>query len=716
MAAVMLAGAPLCNEAFARNVAYDRASTLVADVKLENGVKFILDNSGATFKAVSVTTADKKTYMVDASTVSGATGKDAIFEVVNVQKSALGITFGLKVDGKTFAHKLSTSNKYCTIFSVAADETTLGAITGFTAYLEDGTDFESAFRGYKVATTNKDYTADDLNEFNANSTTFSFPGENLEGNVFNSVVPFTFGVGDLETGSAAGTYFVKGAAADVKALKVATDATARKAALKKLSVVAVLNDVYGINTSVDGEGYKLALISGADFYKTEKHAKFVNSAFQSIKEADQLNNEGEVELSIDLDMLKADGVTTITPSVTINSVKASVSDTKTYVTTVSTTTTSKFAKVSNPTLGDNTYFAASEFLKAGEVSAYNIYATSATLAAAGDPLSEYHKYYVNTSDGSAFASSFKAQQDVDLTNPSAQWIATGFDGKYTLTLQNRLNQSETLSLRLAASDNAGEYDVVGGTGTFANTTIKLLPATLTKYDGSLELSEEQIKEGVTLSFSGKNASVGEQTFYVSEDASHNLVPTLDASKAAKLSVKRVVDAKNQDLVLGVTPYAYLDAAGNVVAADVAKADTLVVPAYQFAYGDKKVAGKFELGTTADYYLINKTMDGGYTVTYSPSTTAPTYLATYAIAGNNAVGVQAITSGSVVGNFDLTTKYFAPAEEGFASLAVDANDNYDYASLPAVSRHATFENALGAVSFQENKNGSAMSRYICHRNQ
>ena len=108
------------------------------------------------------------------------------------------------------------------------------------------------------------------------------------------------------------------------------------------------------------------------------------------------------------------------------------------------------------------------------------------------------------------------------------------------------------------------------------------------------------------------------------------------------------------------------------------------------------------GATADYYLINKTMDGGYTVTYS--TAAPTY-ATHTHADNNAVGVAATVTGStVIANFALPTKYFAPAETGFASLAVDANDNYDYASLPAVSRHATFENALGAVSFQENKNG------------
>ena len=686
MAAVMLAGAPLCNEAFA--AASPSATTIAATTKLTSGMKLILK----TASGYAQTTAIAKTNYVSLNDAAVTIDKAEVLEIRNFSNK----TFQLWTStGKQVAFKDGAGKIYTTFYAgTATSSVDVANFTGIYTY-EVGMAGNLALAVNAIETTTLTYTADELNEFNANSTTFSFLGENLEGNVFNSVVPFTFAANDLAATSAAGTYFVKGAAADIKALKDAADATARQAALKKLSVVAVLNDVYGINTGVAGEGYKLALISGADFYKTTGAAEFDNAAFTSIVEADQLNNEGEVVLSI----IPKVGETPASVPVTINSVKASASDTKTYVTTVAATTTSKFATVSNPTLGANTYFAASEFLKAGEVSAFNIYATSNTPSTSTSS-TEYHKYYVNTSNGSAFASSFQAQQDVDLTNPSAQWIATGFDGKYTLTLQNRLNPSETLSLRLAATANAGEYAVSGSA--LAGMTIKLLPATLTKYDGSLELSEEQIKEGVTLSFSGKNASVGELIFYVSANAAGNLVPTLDASKAAKLNVTRAVDAKKQDLAMSITPYAYLDAAGNVVAADVAKADTLVVPAYQFSYGTQNVANTFTLGSSADYYLINKTMDGGYTVTYS--TTAPTYPTTYAMAGNNAVGVQAITTGSVVGNFALTTKYFAPVEEGFASLAVDANDNYDYASLPAVSRHATFENALGAVSFQENKNG------------
>ena len=689
MAAVMLAGAPLCNEAFAVTT-YETAA--IADAPLANGTKFVLLNSGNAMK-VSVVKDGDNVYVKNA----GTAGEEAIFEVANFQKSELGVTFNLVVNGNKFAVDRSSSNpkaKFVTTFTVELTTPANGYKVGNISVIKPV--YDGAALGtlaWTPATKAETYNQTELTDFNITGTTFSF-GEGVEGNIFDGLTPITV---------SGKTYFVSGAKADVDAFAgvfAGTFTDAIKAAAKKLSFAAVTNEKWGLNTSAAGEGYKLALVNGASFYG-DKALAADNILFTSIKEADQLNNEGEVEMAISP---KFEGAAI---PVTIKSVKASASDTKTYVTTVA--TASLYYKVANPILGANSYFAASEFLKAGEVSAYNIYATSGVAGAAG---SEYHKYYVNTSNGSAFASSFEAQQDVDLTNPSAQWIATGFNGKYTLTLKNRLNPTESLVLKLTATNNAGEY-TVSGASALAGKIVKLLPATLTKYDGSLELSEEQIKEGVTLSFSGKNAAIGEQTFFLTEDATAGkLVPTLDASKAAKLNVAKAVDAKKQDLAMNITQYAYLDAAGAVVVADEAKADTLVVPAYQFTYENSTakydVKNLFNLTATTsttpagDYYLINKTMDGVYTVTYS--TAAPTY-ATHTQAVNNAVGVAASVTGStVVANFALPTKYFAPAETGFASLAVDANDNYDYASLPAVSRHATFENALGAVSFQENKNG------------
>ena len=728
MAAVMLAGAPLCNEAFAASNPVV-VNAFADNVVLANGVKFVMKLNSGYLKTKTVkNTATNTTYAVlekDDARIEEAT----VLEVVNFQKTVLGATFSISVDGNIYAC-LASGN-------AIAEGTAKGDIRTFfqvTSSAETNGNYKLNSLQAKVAgtggvdlpngafqTRSLDYNDENLTEFNANATTFSFLGENLEGNVFNSVVPFTFSADALGTGSAAGTYFVKGAADDVKALKDAgADQPKIKAALKKLSVVAVMSDVYGINTSVPGEGYKLALISGADFYKDNNAANFKNSAFQSIQEADQLNNAGEILLTIK-PFIKdvVDGNTVFA----IKSVKASASDTKTYVTTVAASTPTRFAQSSNPTLGANTYFAASEFLKAGEISAYNIYATSAKKADAGDKNSEYHKYYVTSpkSDYSAYENSFKAANDAQLTNPAAQWIVTGFDGKYTLTLKNRLNNNQTLTLRLAATDNAGEYAVSGtGAGTLEGTTIKLLPATLTKYDGSLELSKEQMEEGVTLSFSGKNASIGKQTFYASlkttvsgtgtsATTSYSLVPTLDESKAVKLTVTRAHNSDEEDLTTNVVKYAYLDAAGAVVAADEAKADTLIVPAYKFSYKigttDYVVKKNFDLDATAanaSIYWINKTIDGSYTLNYTTATAAdyPTH-----VGAKSAVGVEATTSNAVDAKFNApVNQYYTPSDVMFNKLGVNDVDNYDYTSLPAVSRHATFENALGAVSFQENKNG------------
>ena len=79
MAAVMLAGAPLCNEAFAVTT-YE--TTAIADAPLANGTKFVLLNSGNAMK-VSVVKDGDNVYVK----IAGTAGEEAIFEVANFQKS-----------------------------------------------------------------------------------------------------------------------------------------------------------------------------------------------------------------------------------------------------------------------------------------------------------------------------------------------------------------------------------------------------------------------------------------------------------------------------------------------------------------------------------------------------------------------------------------------------------------------------------------------------
>ena len=714
MAAVMLAGAPLCNEAFAANKNY---ATLVttnpsADVKLENGVKFILNNAGTALKAISETDAtSKKTYMIESTT--GV--KDAIFEVVNVQKSALGITFGLKVDGKTFAHKTSTG-KYYTIFSVAATETTLGTISTVTAHSDDATAQETAFASYKVATTDKEYDEAALVEFNAKSTTFSF-GEGVEGNIFSNLTPITV------TGK---TYFVSGKADDVNAFKAAFAGTfvpTLEAAAKKLSFAAVTAEAWGLNTSVDGEGYKLAMVNGAAFYADEPLNE-ANAAFTGIKEADQLNAEGEIELTIMPYINKADGSPVVagTTTLAIKSVKASASDPKTYVTTVDPSST-LFYKTSNPVLGANTFFAATNFLKAGEVSAFNVFFTSGKAQPAGVQPQEYGRYLSAVSDGAAYKLHATSPDSTMVDAPLSQWIVSNFDGRNTVTLTNR-EAGTTLNLKLEATKNAGEYNVVGGsdasttidnivagtatapTNVFKTKTIKLIPTTLTKNDGYVVLSKEDMAGTIGVSFSGKDAIKGNQTYYMQFEkpatgaTTTKFVPTLKASDAVEVNfeLNKVDDTK--DLV--INDYAYLDKEGRILTD---AADTLAIPSYTVSYTyDKKAyyvtGGDLKLTTAASATAANasrvvlkKHFNGSYGFGAKGN-------------ANSAAGATSAAT-LVTGNtFANSAKINALNDADFAYASLSLQDKNDYETLKAVSRHATFEavNVAGGVTMQENKNG------------
>ena len=729
MAAVMLAGAPLCNEAYADNVNY---SNVAADVKLENGVKFILNVSNSTIKATSDTDpTSKKTYMVEST---DASAKEAIFEVVNVQKSALGITFGLKVDGKTFAHK--DGGKYHTIFSVAATQTTLNTITDINAYLENGTKATNAFvstsGSKKVATTDKDYDETALVEFNAKSTTFSF-GEGVEGNIFSNLTPITVTVTTSATPATPATstkytYFVSGKADDVKAFKAAFTtgnfaATGVEAAAKKLSFAAVTAEAWGLNTSVDGEGYKLAMVNGAAFYADEP-LNPANAAFTGIKEADQLNAEGEIELTIKPVINKADGTPVVTGATTlaIKSVKASASDPKTYVTTVDPTGT-LFYKTSNPVLGANTFFAATNFLKAGEVSAFNVFFTSGKAQPAGVQPQEYGRYLSVVSDGTAYKLHATSPDSTMVDAPLSQWIVSNFDGRNTITLTSR-EGAQSLNLKLEATKNAGEYNVVGGsnattaidnivagtttpTNVFKSKTIKLIPTTLTKNDGYVVLSKEDMSGTIGVKFSGKDAIKGNQTYYMQFEkpatgaTTTKFVPTLKASDAVEVNFKLNEVDNTKDLV--INNYAYLDKEGRILTD---AADTLAIPSYTVSYTYNKKAyyvkdGNLNLETAetaalagASQVVLKKHFNGSYG---------------FGVKGQakSAAGATSAATSVAAGAFTKdAAKINALNDADFAYASLSLQDKNDYETLKAVSRHATFEavNVAGGVSMQENKNG------------
>ena len=67
MAAVMLAGAPLCNEAFALN----NPAVATTAAKLQNGAKFIIENAGSYVKVSDVVNANVTYATLDGTSTSG---------------------------------------------------------------------------------------------------------------------------------------------------------------------------------------------------------------------------------------------------------------------------------------------------------------------------------------------------------------------------------------------------------------------------------------------------------------------------------------------------------------------------------------------------------------------------------------------------------------------------------------------------------------------
>ena len=732
MAAVMLAGAPLCNEAYA----VSPTTVAVDNVKLADGVKFVLTNNIAAPTAfVKADAVNKTNYVTFTNTDVNAINDAAVFEIRNYN----GGKFELWVNGKQFVTNKAgnafdpASPKDIVKEFVAKNGSTVTNKVDFTNIytLEVGGTGNAVWGTAIGASIKEEMNVTDLNNYNSSSTSFSFGADAVEGNIFNGLTPVaTTSSQKLNDGTAAnGIIFVKGSADDIKKL----DWTKKETAAK-VSVAYVKNETWNLNTNADGEGYKLVMVNGADFLADEKPAVWDNAVFTKIEESDKLNKEGEIYLEIKPQV----GNLATAPTVKIAAVKTSASDPKTYVTTIAagSSTATKYAKVINPMLGDNTYFAASEFLSTGK-SVYNVYFTSGVQSVENGITTEFHKYLAVTSNGTDFQADALAANDVQLNSPFAQWIATGFDGKYTLTLTNRQTKQNVV-LKLKTTDTAGVYEIVSTTGStyaqlpnltnqsettynekdLAGKKIKLVKTTVTKTDGYLDLTEEEMAAKVAFKFFGKSNELGKTSFYAvpnyvatgaNADSYDKLYPSQDEKKIEFYDIKKA----NKE-VLNVTNYAYLNADNQIVTD---AADTLQVPVYNISYSYFKEDAK--KATVA--YVKNRTLELNEATTALPSPVKENFIFPMAMNGSYTMAIASTNSApseynadrwatgvvkSTTINFaaDGTIKAFDPKDGDFAYVTVLLNDNNDRTSLEAASRHATFENSLGSVSMQVNKNG------------
>ena len=758
LTAGLLLGGPAFNAAYAADVDLtDKTVISYSENKtaLANGLSFYLGASKTTLLKVTdaLKTKDGKEVVSFESTTASEVADATVFTIRNYSSSSFELW--ANVDGKEYQVAVATDGKDLTSASDKKLSDLQTKFTTATAKLNFKGLYTVTVPTNQVKTDLKAFSyegkvnADYLNDYNSTGTTLSFDYKTNElvGNLFDKVKPVTFSDEIAETGAgeaklAAGTYFVSGDSKKVDAFlgkvnaetPVANDILAAAQDVKFLAVNPNPKSRYDINGKQDNEGYSLYWMKGAVATSADSTA---NAAF-TITAKDALNEEGKLTLKVTFKVDEAAAGT----EVYVAAVRPSVSDTKTYVTTVLSgeSTKTNYTPI-HPQLGSNSYLNASVLLKKNVENVVNIYFTSATTSKEDKPgiQTEYHKYLtINPANGSVL--SVAAYNNVDFTMPVAQWIVAGFDGKYTFTLKNRETAKE-LVLRLQPNGEEGGYKVekatydgedvtISGDETSASngvtddlalnkTSVKFNTIATTRTDGYKVFTDTQIAEGFKMTFNGKDALFGEKALYAIDD---NATKTMKAStKEENLIVlypERIKGAKDhstkslqgvEDYVISTNTFAYLNDKGEVIMK--ADGDTLVVPTYVLRYTEAKGddakylgagAARDKAADAAIEFAVVKNAAGGYSLVAVKDVTDGK-LSYEGSTGPNAKTAKIGTTDLKV-SFDGGRYMAAKAlNEAYANVEVlDANPFNP--SLAAKPRHASFDNMLGSINYQLNKNG------------
>ena len=166
-----------------------------------------------------------------------------------------------------------------------------------------------------------------------------------------------------------------------------------------------------------------------------------------------------------------------------------------------------------------------------------------------------------------------------------------------------------------------------------------------------------------------------------------------------------------DYILNTNTYAYLNDKNEVVR--VADKDTLVVPTYILRTTEVKGDDARYLGAAAatdkekdaaTEFAIIKNAAGGYSLVSLAATSEGTLDYAASIDNTSAVKTASVNSTNLTVAYDKK-RYVAASDlnDGYANVEIlDANPfNPSLASQP---RHASFDNMLGSINYQLNKNG------------
>lgn len=722
------------------NVAYAAAGDITATAgtaatKLE-GTKFYLGTADdALFPIKTVTGSDYVTIGTGAAADATST---AVFEVRNLKTVdetsvsfelwTAGKQLGVKNNGAAFDENDKAEDIFTSFVATYADKKDAGTLNIDKIYVNKFG--AAAISDWKFFTATAEQNAAFLQDYNSKGITLSFEGKNVIGNAFEEtlqVVPVVANAFAASTPTAAGFVLVKGTADDLKAFKAGVaataastpgtaDATSQAAALaaaKKVSFLSITDETYKINGAQAKEAAVIKILEKGKFVPAT--ANIANVLFTGVEQADVLNNPAALKLTMG--------------DVVVGGVQPDGKGDNVYVTTVLNDGSSTLT--ANPAiLGTSTYLDASVLLKKDAVNTVNIYFTSGKQSIDGDEDSqyEYHKYLVAGATTTAYQLEARAKSEIDLASPMTQWVVSGFDGKASFTLTNReaVSPAKELVLKLKATDVAGEYEIENATpndddaiaaGVTANSTgnagdknqsligktVRFNSVATTKTDGFLEMTKAEREGGFHLLFSGKvPGGVAEMYGVLSaNNATGTYLPKEDKGDYA-FTAEVVKNADKANYIINDVDAAYLDKDGNIVTTK----DTLAVPSYKLYVGksgsDKLYLAKAAAttvvgdGSAEGEFFFRKNNDGTYAMGVAATTGAGAY-ATDIVAAAKAVEVN--TAGTAFAAAGTATLY-APT---ISNVTIEFNDNSDATSLPAEPRHVSFDNVLGSVAMQMNKN-------------
>ena len=723
--------------------------------ELANGLKVYIGD-GTNFAKVT-TKAGVQTFDLGTSamTVAASVTDDNLFTISNFQKVDGGssATFELTdKDGKVLHFNVAPadpgaypdgSGSDITTFKVAGLKADVANIkllnattadnyfvvtTGTLSYTNTGT----AAKIYLPGPTT--WAAADLNDNRSGSGfSFTFPDAKPEvaDNIFGGNILAVTIASLRATYYPAGTYFVldggKELAAAEATIAGGTDNAETqgifKACFNNATFIAMSSTETAANLDrATGNGFKFVKVKGSDLVLSgaPKGNKIsVKNAQFAVTEPDAKNAGGKFQVGLasvylqeKADYKDADDQKTV-PNLYVNAYAPTSA--ATYVISSSTA-------VAPCKFGEGADVRAA-LLKNDAKSVVNIMFTSGT---PGGATSEYGKYLVLGSDGSAFQLEAKAPNYVKITSPDAQWIVAGYDAATKkFTFVNREAGAGTSGARVEMSlyptENAGEYTVVAvtvaGSGAFNalavptttnlnTTTVRFVDAVSTPMAGYANFSDEDLTNVVQLKFRDADAtgfnptdlymdySPSAATKYVPSKESADVIWSLVKFDRSKAETKLVADT-----LYAVNTYAYLtkDKDDKTVVKTDGK-DTVAVVAYALnLYGTDNY-----LNVNIGNFLEKKQQtEAAKAQRFIFKENANNTYAMVPVASTPGLGFRSAVTASVkkvCGNIAASSEAFDTNTKGLygSDAYTDVVIVKDAAtpSLKSEARHAAFESTIG----------------------